>query len=418
MAPDGLQLAARQRRLQDGGRVDRALGGARADEIVQLVDEQDDVAALGDLLHHLLQALLELAAVLRAGDEGREVERVDLLVAQQLGDLVARDALRQPLDDGGLAHAGLTDQDRVVLGAPREDLHDPLDLGLTADDRVELALGGQLGEVAAELVEQLARLLVAALPAAARLALLPAAGAREHADDLVADLLGVGVEVGEDPGGDALVLADEPEQDVLGADVVVAQRQRLAQRQLEHLLRPRRERDLAGGDLLARPDDADHLGADLLDRDLETLEHACREALLLTEKPEQDVLRPDVVVLEGARLFLGQHDHLPRALGEPFEHRDSPSCSPDPADARTRRRRTTGVGECGTSRVRNRGHPSEPACPRGEKNGSAGHPADPNSSTEVLLGPFIGGRGRRLKVCAEPPRTEGCAPCARAHPGQ
>jgi hypothetical protein len=35
---------------------------------VQLVDEKDDVAALGDLLHHLLQALLELAAVLRAGD--------------------------------------------------------------------------------------------------------------------------------------------------------------------------------------------------------------------------------------------------------------------------------------------------------------------------------------------------------------
>src|SRR5581483_8912321 len=57
---DRLQLAARQRGLQDRGRVDRALGGAGADEVVELVDEQDDVAALGDLLHHLLQALLEL----------------------------------------------------------------------------------------------------------------------------------------------------------------------------------------------------------------------------------------------------------------------------------------------------------------------------------------------------------------------
>ena len=71
---DRLQLAAGERRLQDRGGVDRALGGARADEVVELVDEQDDVAALGDLLHHLLQALLELAAVLRAGDERREVE--------------------------------------------------------------------------------------------------------------------------------------------------------------------------------------------------------------------------------------------------------------------------------------------------------------------------------------------------------
>src|SRR5437870_3394009 len=81
---DRLQLAAGERRLQDRGGVDRALGGARSDEVVQLVDEQDDVAALGDLLHHLLQALLELAAVLRARDERREVERVDLLALEDL----------------------------------------------------------------------------------------------------------------------------------------------------------------------------------------------------------------------------------------------------------------------------------------------------------------------------------------------
>src|SRR4029453_17818548 len=47
---DRLELTARQRRLQDRGGVDRALGGTRADEVVELVDEQDDVAALGDLL--------------------------------------------------------------------------------------------------------------------------------------------------------------------------------------------------------------------------------------------------------------------------------------------------------------------------------------------------------------------------------
>ena len=38
---DGLQLAARQRRLQDVGRVDGALGRAGAHQRVQLVDEQD-----------------------------------------------------------------------------------------------------------------------------------------------------------------------------------------------------------------------------------------------------------------------------------------------------------------------------------------------------------------------------------------
>ena len=45
-------------------------------------------------------------------------------------------------------------------------------------------------------------------------------------------------EADEHLGGHALALADETEEHVLGADVVVAELQRLAQRQLEHLLGP------------------------------------------------------------------------------------------------------------------------------------------------------------------------------------
>ena len=41
---DDLQLAAAERRLEDVRRVDRALGRARADDRVQLVDEEDDAA--------------------------------------------------------------------------------------------------------------------------------------------------------------------------------------------------------------------------------------------------------------------------------------------------------------------------------------------------------------------------------------
>ena len=284
---DRLQLAASERRLQDRGRVDRALGGASADEVVELVDEQDDVAALGDLLHHLLEALLELAAVLGARDQSREIQRVDLLALEQLGHVSVGDSLGEAFDDGCLADARLADKHRVVLGAPAEDLHDPLDLGLATDNRIQLAVGGQLGQVAPELVEQLRRLLALACGAAgarggasAGTAALTATGAGEHADDLIADLLRVGVEVEQDASRDALVLTHQPEQDVLGPDVVVAEAQGLAQRKLEHLLGARRERDLTGGDLLAGADDADHLRADALDRDLERLEYARGETFL------------------------------------------------------------------------------------------------------------------------------------------
>src|SRR5207248_8442469 len=147
-----------------------------------------------------------------------------------------------------------------------------LDLGLPPDDRVELALGGQLGQVAAELVEQLRALRL--LTRSAARALLAPARAGEHADDLVADLLGVGVEVEKDPRRDALVLSHEPEQDVLRADVVMAQRECLQQRQLEHLLRAWGERDLARRDLVTLADDPRDLRPNLLDRDVERLDPA------------------------------------------------------------------------------------------------------------------------------------------------
>ena len=114
---DRLQLAAGEHRLEDAGRVDGTLGSTCADERVQLVDEQDDVAAGPDLLEHLLEPLLEVAPVAGAGHEGTEVEGVELLVVQGLGHVVGHDLLGEALDDRGLADAGLADEHRVVLGA-------------------------------------------------------------------------------------------------------------------------------------------------------------------------------------------------------------------------------------------------------------------------------------------------------------
>ena len=112
-----------------------------------------------DLLEDGLEAVLELAAVLGAGDQGAQVEGHDALVLEGLGDVAGDDAAGEALDDGGLAHAGLADEDRVVLGAAGEDLDDAADLVVAADDRVELALAGQLGEVAAVALEGLVAVL-------------------------------------------------------------------------------------------------------------------------------------------------------------------------------------------------------------------------------------------------------------------
>jgi len=120
---------------------------------VQLVDEEDDVAARADLLQHLLETFLEITAVARPRDERAEVECVELLGVQRLGNVVVDDVLRETFDDRGLADARLTDQHRVVLGAPGKDLHDAFHFRFAPDDRVQLVLTRGLGQVAAELVQ-------------------------------------------------------------------------------------------------------------------------------------------------------------------------------------------------------------------------------------------------------------------------
>ena len=121
---------------------------------------------------------------------------------------------------------------------------------------------------------------------------------------------------------------------MLGADVVVAELQRLAQAELEDLLRPRREGDVAGRGLLPLADDLLHLLADGLQRDAEALQSLGGDAFTLVDEAEQDVLGADVVVVEHARLFLREHDHPTGPVGEPFKHlfcsclSRSPRCYP------------------------------------------------------------------------------------------
>ena len=102
-----------------------------------------------------LQPLLELAAVLGPGEHRADVELPDALALQALGHVAGHDALGEPLDDRGLADAGVADQHRVVLRAPRQHLDDAADLLVASDHGIELAALRRLGEVAAELLERL-----------------------------------------------------------------------------------------------------------------------------------------------------------------------------------------------------------------------------------------------------------------------
>src|SRR5690606_33166301 len=128
----------------------------------------------------------------------------------------------------------------------------------------------------------------------------------DELDDLLTHAVQVGTELDEHLGCDTLALANEAEQDVLGPDVVVAELERLPQRELQHLLGAWGEGDVSGRRLLALADDLLDLLAHRLELDVEPLERLARDTLALVDKAEQNVLGPDVVVVEQACFVLGK----------------------------------------------------------------------------------------------------------------
>ena len=153
--------------------------------------------------------------------------------------------------------------------------------------------------------------------------------AGEQLDDLLAHPAEVGAELDEHLGGDALALADEAEQDVLGADVVVAELQRLAERQLEDLLGTGGERDVTRRRRAALADDLLDLAADRLERDAERFERLRSDAFTFVDQTEEDVLGADVAVVQQSCFFLCQHDHPTSPIGEAFKHGGSVSGGSD-----------------------------------------------------------------------------------------
>ena len=107
---------------------------------------------------------------------------------------------------------------------------------------------------------------------------------------------------------------------MLGADVVVAELQRLPERELEDLLRARRERRLRARAFLAVADDALDLLAHLVEVDVQGVESLRGDALVLAQEAEEQVLRAYVVVVEMTGLVLREHHDLAGPLRETFEH--------------------------------------------------------------------------------------------------
>ena len=151
---DALDFTTRERWLQHVGGVDRPFGRSRANQRVQLINEDDDVACLYDLLHDDLETLFELASVLGSCDKGTEIEGNDPPIQEIVGHFGADDPLSQPFHDGRLPHARFADEDWVVLSPAAENLQHALDLVTASDNRIQRVLLGQPCQIPPKLIQR------------------------------------------------------------------------------------------------------------------------------------------------------------------------------------------------------------------------------------------------------------------------
>jgi len=266
-----------------------------------------------DLLEHGLEPLLELAPVLGARDERAHVQGEHGLVLQALGHVALDDALGQAFGDGRLADARLADEDRVVLGPAAEDADDAADLGVAADDRVELAGARLFHQVAAVFLERV----VGGLGIVRGHALLAA-----HVGQGGQDLVPVQAELAVDAAHAGCAgLVHEGEEDVLHRDEFVLHPLGAVGGGHQDLLEALGDHDLVGP--RARSGDAGQLGDLGVNRahigvrgHAELLQYLGHEALFLRREGAQEVFAiyllvpaPDGQVLglgDGALGFLGK----------------------------------------------------------------------------------------------------------------
>src|SRR2546421_4671691 len=114
---------------------------------MQLIDENDVLRIVDQFAHDLFQALFELAAIFRAGNDQTNVERKNSLMFEERRNFAAHDALGEAFDDGSLADARFADENRIVLGAATKDLNHALDFIVSSNQWIEPIVRSVFGQV-------------------------------------------------------------------------------------------------------------------------------------------------------------------------------------------------------------------------------------------------------------------------------
>ena len=258
---------------------------------MKLVNEEDDVASLADFIHDGLDAFFKLTPVFCACHHEGEIKGDHTAVTQEFRNVAAGDFLGKAFNDSCFANPGLSNENRVVLGAATQDLNHALDFRCASDDRVELVFLGEFGEVAPKGLE--GRVLTLALVLSLHfvlalifivLELIPELIRVEIRinlrEDFLPGLVDVHIETGEHPGSDSLPFTQQSQENVLSAHIGVVKLFSLFVGEGENLLDPGSVGDVPGnGVVRAGANLLFHLNAHGFEIQTHVLHHTHSDAL-------------------------------------------------------------------------------------------------------------------------------------------
>src|SRR6267378_2481613 len=152
-------VAAHERGFEHVGGVHRrSHRRALADQVVQLVHEENEIAIGLERLHQTPDALFVLAPEGGTGQHRNVIHAENPGVLERGWHVAGRNALCQAFHDRRLAYARATDERSVVLALPQQDVHDAGDFGVAAADRLEVTAARLRGEIHADALEHVARI--------------------------------------------------------------------------------------------------------------------------------------------------------------------------------------------------------------------------------------------------------------------
>src|SRR6185437_5510130 len=150
-APD---LTIGEHRFDEVGSIhDTTRCGTRADDGVDLIDEQNRARLFLQLGDDTLQTLLEITAIFRTRNQSAHVQSVDRAVGKHLRHFALDNEPRETFGDRGLTDTSLTDVERIVLTAAAENLDGPFHLELAPDERIDATVLSHAVEVGGVLLE-------------------------------------------------------------------------------------------------------------------------------------------------------------------------------------------------------------------------------------------------------------------------